>query len=103
MNDTRTQAIAVVRHSNLTKAEFCRCARSSIRPLISANSDTSAFVFLPASVAASISLLNKMAVAKSAVHSRQNLSILPELKKFHNTATHTALADQILISLLQVD
>jgi hypothetical protein len=26
-----------------------------------------------------------------------------KLKKFHNTATHTALADQILISLLQVD
>jgi len=44
-------------------------------------------------------VLNKMAVAKSALHSR-HLICDPswKLKKFHNTATHTTLADQILIS-----
>ena len=53
------------------------CDRSSIRLLISENSDTNAFVLLPDSVAASISVLNRMAVAKSALHSRQHFSVLP--------------------------
>jgi hypothetical protein len=34
-------------------------------------------VLLPASVAASISVLNRMAVAKSALHSKQHFSVLP--------------------------
>jgi hypothetical protein len=53
------------------------CDRSSIRLLTSVNSLTNALLFLPASVAASISVLNKIAVAKSALHSKQHFSVLP--------------------------
>jgi light-regulated signal transduction histidine kinase (bacteriophytochrome) len=42
-----------------------------IRQLICANSDTNSFVFLPPSVAASISVVNRMAVATSPLHARQ--------------------------------
>jgi hypothetical protein len=52
------------------------CDRSSIRLLISPNSDTNALVLLPASVAASISVVNRMAVARSALHSRQPYILL---------------------------
>src|SRR5260370_3600884 len=48
-----------------------------IRLVISENSETNALVLFPASVAASISVVNKMAVAKSALHSRQYFSALP--------------------------
>jgi hypothetical protein len=53
------------------------CARWSIRLAISSSSETNAFVFLPANVAASISVSNKSAVAKSPLHPRQDLSGFP--------------------------
>ena len=56
---------------------YADCDRSSIRLLTSENSETNESVLLPASVAASISVLNNIAVAISALHSRQHFSVLP--------------------------
>ena len=58
-------------------SSYADCDRSSIRLLTWENSETNASVLLPASVAASISVLNNMAVAISALHSRQHFSVLP--------------------------
>lgn len=57
--------------------------------LISVNSDTSARVLLPATVAASISVPNNMTVATSALHAKQNLSVLPGNSKSSATHPHT--------------
>lgn len=57
------------------------CVRPSIRELTSLNSVTSASVLLPATVAASISVPNRMTVAMSALHERQNFSVLPGSSK----------------------
>jgi hypothetical protein len=65
------------------------CARFSIRLLISLNSDTSALVFLPATVAASISVPNNRTVARSALHGKQNLSLLPGSSKSSVKQPHT--------------
>jgi hypothetical protein len=65
-------------------------ARSSIRRLISENSDTSAFVLRPARVAASISVANTMAVATSALHARQYFSVLPGSSNDSATRPQTA-------------
>ena len=65
------------------------CARPSIRALTSSNSHTNAALFLPDTVAASISVPNNMTVARSALHGRQNLSILPGRSKSSVTRPHT--------------
>jgi hypothetical protein len=60
---------------------YADCARLRTRLLISRNSETSARVFRPARVAASISVVNKMVVARSALQARQHLSVLPGRSK----------------------
>jgi hypothetical protein len=60
---------------------YADCARLRTRLLISRNSETSARVFRPARVAASISVVNKMVVARSALQARQHLSALPGRSK----------------------
>jgi hypothetical protein len=53
------------------------CDRPSIRLLTSRNSHSSASMLLPAAVASSISVFNSIDVAKSALHCKQYLSVLP--------------------------
>src|SRR5260221_6819829 len=63
--------------------------RSRIRRLTSANSQTIASALWPAIVAASISVANRMAVATSALHSRQNFSVFPGSSNNFVTRPHT--------------
>src|ERR1700720_2624144 len=65
------------------------CARPSIRALTSSHSHTNAALFLPDTVAASISVPSNMTVARSALHGRQNLPILPGRSKSSVTRPHT--------------
>jgi hypothetical protein len=79
----RTRAIAkfAVRSSKSCTSDYADCARLRTRLLISANSETSVRVFWPARVAASISVVNKMLVARSALQARQYVSVLPGRSK----------------------
>ena len=61
----------------LLAPSYADCDLSSIRWLNSANSATNSSVSRPASVAASISVVSTIAVATSALHSRQYFSLLP--------------------------
>src|SRR6202041_1929091 len=63
--------------------------RSRMRRLISESSDSNVPVLLPARVSAPISVFNWMTVAKSALHSRQNLSGIPGSSNKSLTRPHS--------------
>ncbi len=104
MHDTRARAIAVVRHSNLTKAEFCRL-RSVEHPTADLGKFRHQRIRISPSQRRGVYLgaYQDGRCQVSAAFKTKFIDPSWELKKFHNTATYTTSANRVLLSLTQVD